>query len=313
MLKFEEISYNYFGKCLKISNDAMEMLVTIDLGPRIISYKLKGKENIMCEDIDENSTMEGGTFADVFGDKKWYIYGGHRLWFSPEHNPRSYYPDNDKVEYVIEGNKVTFTPPAQFENEMQFEMTVEADDLTAEVKVGHRITNLSEREIEISPWAMTVVDRNSVAILPQCQKDTGLLSNRNISLWAYTDVYDDRLMIGNRYITIKQDSDCKRNLKVGFNNEDGWLGMLNKGQFFVKRYDYLENAKYPDNHCNCECFTNFFMMEVESLGELKVLRKDESVSHDEWWNLFECGESFDRKSEESIDEFLTKQIMPIQL
>ena len=89
--------------------------------------------------------------------------------------------------------------------------------------------------------------------------------------------------------------------------------MLNKGQFFVKRFDYLENAKYPDNHCNCECFTNFFMMEVESLGELKVLRKGESVSHDEWWNLFECGESFDRKSEESIDKFLTKQIMPIQL
>lgn len=311
MLKFEEINYDYFGKCLKITNEAMEMLVTVDLGPRIISYHLLGKENIMCEDRNENSTMAGGLFSEVFGDKKWYIYGGHRLWFSPEHNPRSYYPDNDRVDYKIEGNKVTFTPPPQYENGLRFEMTCEFSDLTAEVRVGHKITNLSDSEVKLSAWAMTVVDENSTAILPQCQKDTGLLSNRNLSLWAYTDIYDDRLFIGNKFITVKQSTCAKRNLKVGLNNEDGWLGMLNKGQFFVKKFDYDQAAEYPDNHCNCECFTNFFMMEIESLGPLTVLGKGDSACHTENWNIFACDLSFDRKNEDSIDEFLTHQVMPI--
>lgn len=308
MLKFNEIDYGYFGKCLEIQNGVVKMLVTIDKGPRIIGFNLLGKENIMCEDIEENSTMSGGLFSEVFGDKKWYIYGGHRLWFSPEHNPRSYYPDNDKVEYKIEGNKVTFTPPAQFENQMQFEMTVEMSENSSEVKVSHKIVNLADREIEISPWAMTVVDENSVAILPQSSKDTGLLSNRNLSLWAYTDIYDDRLFIGNKYITVKQNSDCSCNLKVGFNNEDGWLGMLNKGQLFVKKFEYLENASYPDNHCNCECFTNFFMMEIESLGELKKLAKGQSVCHDEVWSIYPCDEEFDRRNEKSVSEFVEKYV-----
>lgn len=308
MLKFNEIDYGYFGKCLEIQNGIVKMLVTIDKGPRIIGFNLQGKENIMCEDIEENSTMSGGLFSEVFGDKKWYIYGGHRLWFSPEHNPRSYYPDNDRVEYKIEGNKVTFTPSAQFENQMQFEMTVEMSENSSEVKVGHKIVNLADEEIEISPWAMTVVDKNSVAILPQSSKDTGLLSNRNLSLWAYTDIYDERLFIGNKYITVKQNSDCSCNLKVGLNNEDGWLGMLNKGQLFVKKFKYLENASYPDNHCNCECFTNFFMMEIESLGELKRLAKGQSVCHDEVWSIYPCDDEFDRRNEKSISEFVEKYV-----
>lgn len=311
MVNYSEKDYGYFGKCLEISNNVMEMLVTLDVGPRIISYKLVGKENIMCEDKDENSTMEGGEFAKVFGDKKWYIYGGHRLWFSPEDDPRSYYPDNDRVEYKIHKNTVIFTPPCQFENQLQFEIQLTFDDLTAEVKVSHKITNLSNEKVKIAPWALTVLDKNAVALLPQSVKDKGLLSNRNISLWSYTDVYDNRLFIGNKYITVKQDSYCDKKLKVGLNNEDGWIAALVKGQFFVKRFDYLEKAEYPDHHCNCECFTNFFMIEVESLGELKSLNKGESVFHDEWWNLFACNETFDNRNEESVETFLSHQIMPI--
>lgn len=306
MLNFSEIDYGYFGKCLEIQNGIVKMLVTIEKGPRIIGFNLLGKDNIMCEDVEENSTMSGGVFSDVFGDKKWYIYGGHRLWFSPEHNPRSYYPDNDRVEYEIVGNKVTFLPPPQTENGLQFVMSVEFSENSCEVKVSHEIVNLADEEIEISPWAMTVVDKNSVAILPQSSKDTGLLSNRNLSLWAYTDIYDDRLFIGNKYITVKQDSQCACNLKVGLNNEDGWLGMINKGQLFVKKFEYMDNAKYPDNHCNCECFTNFFMMEIESLGELKVLKKGESVCHDECWSIYPCDASFDRRDEKSVNEFVLK-------
>ena len=83
MLKHEYIDYGYFGRCLKVSNESIEALITVDKGPRVISLKCSGMENIMGEDINEHSTMSGGRYAEVFGDKKWFIYGGHRIWFSP--------------------------------------------------------------------------------------------------------------------------------------------------------------------------------------------------------------------------------------
>ena len=36
MIKIKETTYGNFGKCLAISNDTMEIYVTIDIGPRII-------------------------------------------------------------------------------------------------------------------------------------------------------------------------------------------------------------------------------------------------------------------------------------
>lgn len=31
-------SYKHYGKCLKITNDLLEILITVDVGPRIIYF-----------------------------------------------------------------------------------------------------------------------------------------------------------------------------------------------------------------------------------------------------------------------------------
>ena len=141
MVKHEYINYGYFGRCLKISNDSIEALVTVDIGPRVISLKCNGMENIMGEDTNAYSQMSGGKFAELFGDRKWFLYGGHRLWLSPEDDPESYYPDNDPVDVKIEGSKFTFTPPEQAEIGLQFGLEMEFDETKGEVKVTHTIIN----------------------------------------------------------------------------------------------------------------------------------------------------------------------------
>lgn len=308
-MRFDYIDYPYYGRCLRAANDSIEALITVDIGPRVISLKCNGMENIMCEDTDENSTMAGGKFAEVFGEnKKWYLYGGHRLWFSPEDEPKSYYPDNDPVDVKIEGNTVTLTPPPQSEIGLAMQMILEFDDNSSKIKVTHKIKNTADDKKKIAAWAMTVVDRESTAILPQCTKPTGLLPNRTYTIWPYSDMQDDRLYFGNKYITIKQDPDCKANFKLGFNDDNGCLGMYGKGQLFVKRFGYIENAEYPDNGCNCECFTNFFMMEVESLSPLYELEKNDEITYVENWSLIPCPDGFDRKNEQSIIEFAQKFI-----
>lgn len=307
-MNYREIDYDYFGRCLELKNDKCTMLIMIEKGPRVISFKLNGKDNIMCEDKSEQTVMTGGKFAEMFGDDKWFIYGGHRLWVSPEHDPKSYYPDNKKVSYVIDGNKVTLTPPPQLETDMQFSMEVEFSETDAAATVTHRINNIGNSNMTISPWAMTVVDKNAVSIMPQSEKQTGLLSNRNFTVWPYTDLTDDRLYIGNKYLTLQQVPGAETNIKIGFNDDKGWLASLNKGQLFIKRFPYNEGASYPDNNCNCEVFTNFFMMEIESLGELKEIQPDETLTHIEDWELIPCDDTFDRRDDKSIDEFVKKYI-----
>ena len=52
--------YKNFGKCMEISNGTVKALVTVDIGPRVIYYGVKGM-NIMHEDIDR-LTNKGGDF-----------------------------------------------------------------------------------------------------------------------------------------------------------------------------------------------------------------------------------------------------------
>ena len=46
--------------------------------------------------------LEDGKYDEYYYESAtWYIYGGHRLWLTPESSPETYYPDNDKVKYEI--------------------------------------------------------------------------------------------------------------------------------------------------------------------------------------------------------------------
>ena len=118
MISIKEVTYKNFGKCLSLTNDLMELLVTVNIGPRIIKCNLRGKENMMYEDIDRVNVTDA---SSVYGEgKNWYIYGGHRLWLSPESLPETYYPDNDRVLYSTCSTGAEFTPPVQSVRNLQF-------------------------------------------------------------------------------------------------------------------------------------------------------------------------------------------------
>ena len=63
----EEASYKNYGKCLSISNGLIEMLITVDVGPRIIRCSHMGKENLMFEDIGRTLTHD---VSSLYGEGK---------------------------------------------------------------------------------------------------------------------------------------------------------------------------------------------------------------------------------------------------
>jgi len=56
---------------------------------------------------------------------------------------------------------------------------------------------------------------------------------------------------------------------------------------FVKRFDFVENAAYPDMNSNTEIYTAGSFVEVESLSPLQRLQAGEAIVYTERWQLFE--------------------------
>jgi hypothetical protein len=281
----KEITYGQWGNCIEVSNGIIDLIATLDFGPRIIRFGLVGRENEFFEDKELELT-QGGEQFNVFGGGEWHIYGGHRLWHSPEVSPRSYYPDNSKVSWTEVENGIKLRPEEEKWNQMQKEIEIIMSPESAKVKVIHRITNTGAWDVEFAPWALSVMAPGGKEVVPQPQRDTGLLGNRILALWPYTKMNDKRVYWGDKFITLQQDPNAEGPFKFGLTNEDGWAAYFNHNNMFVKYYKHNKDGVYPDFGVSYETYTNKFMLEIESLGELKRTAPGETVEHIEEWEIF---------------------------
>lgn len=309
MVKVKELdSYKAYGRVLSISNGVVEAYVTLDVGPRIIRYGFVGSQNIMNDDRSLFTPSAKDNYEDYFGKgKKWDNMGGHRIWASPESYPETYYPDSEPIKYEITENGAVFTPAPEKENGMskQLEIKMDADDTNMQVIM--RIKNISDKPLKYSIWGLSVSAKNGTVIIPMNTNDTGLLSNRIISVWPYTDMSDERLYWGKKYVTLKQDVNAKCPIKLGFDLNGGKVFYVLGDEVFCKRYEVNHpNGTYPDGGCSFETYTNADFIELESLGELKTFASGETASHSEFWSLLKKPCEVDLKNDASIDNFISK-------
>ena len=88
--KVEKVEYKGWKNNLKLSNGTVELIATLDVGPRVIRYAFVGGDNVLKEYADQLGKS---------GEKDWQIRGGHRLWHAPEAQPHTYFPDNAPVDF----------------------------------------------------------------------------------------------------------------------------------------------------------------------------------------------------------------------
>ncbi|MCL2095480.1 MAG: hypothetical protein FWH10_01090 [Oscillospiraceae bacterium] len=308
--------YKNFGRCKIISNKFCEIYVTTDIGPRIIKANLTDKENLMFNDVDRTMRED---VSSVFGEGKyWHIYGGHRLWVSPEDMPRTYYPDNEPVAVSIDdiNGRILFTPPVQKINNLQHSLEIEMSGDKPNIKVTHKIENTGEKEITGAIWALSVMTDGGIVVCPQPDEDTGLLGNRLLALWPYSKMTDSRVNFFDKYITVRQDGNISEKFKFGINNTKGWLAYYNHGQILKKIYEpnHSNNKTYPDGGMSTEVFANNLFVEAETLSELRTIKHGESITHTEIWELIEVKDSetpdFDFNSnQDKTDAFVRKYII----
>ena len=290
MVKYEYTNC-FLGKAVTLSDGKTELTVTLDVGPRIISLRTylekqgRMSNNIMYEDVPDVVNKDCSSY---YGEGKvWHIYGGHRLWLSPE-DITTYYPDSYPVEFQPIDNGGIFTPRKWDKVEVQPSIKVEF--LDEGIKVTHSMTNLGEAR-KLCLWALTVMKAGGVMILPLSTEDTGLLANRNIVMWSYASLNDFRFYLGDdKAILTSVEVEpspfkfgaYKRDLYATYELDDGDGTVL-----FSKKVQGVDGAEYPDYTCNFESYCTNVIHEIETLSPIRFVETGKTIEHVEIWNLKE--------------------------
>jgi len=275
----EIVPYGGWDRCARFAIGKIEMLVTLEVGPRIIFFGMKGGPNELKEYPDQMGRS---------GDDKYHSYGGHRLWIAPEHEVRTMQPDNDAVENASGGNWDAFrSRPDKFF--MQKEIAIQLDKKRKAFKIRHRVYNRGAYDVSLAPWSITVMEEGGECLFPHAPfqpHPQRLLPVRPLVLWSYTRLDDSRFTLGPGVVRMRHDPKGS-NQKVGMPVAQGYAAYANHANLFLKRFDYQEGAHYPDMGCNFETFTRHDMLEIESLGPMQTIEGGAYVEHFETWYLID--------------------------
>ena len=264
--------------CHVVTSGDLELMITLDVGPRIISLSYNNSENLLY------------TFPDDFscqGATDYHHYGGHRLWTTPESISYSYHPENIPVT-VVDG---WFLSEKDLRNiQKGFRVTAIPEGFLLE----QRLTNLGNDVVESSPWGITMLKGGGFAIFPnepQAVYDaTSLLPARTLSIWSYTKLHDPRLIFGENYTTVKH-SETGENFKIGAYVSNGWGACIVDSLVFHKTFSGARDV-YPDYGANFEVFTCKELLEIETTGTMRKLQPGDNVTCKEVWQVFPLTEDF---------------------
>ncbi len=295
----EMVRYGGWKNNVRLLNRDVELIITADVGPRVIRFGFFKDRNIFAEFKDQL----GGT-----REKEWMIRGGHRLWIAPEEKPRTYELDNSPVSVERTRDGVMITQPTGTISGVQKKISIALARKTNNVKIVHILTNRRKKPVTLAPWALSVMAPKGVAIIPLPKKiphTERLTHNQEWSLWGYTDFSDPRWTFGSRYIFFRQDPKHGPN-KLGIAHREGWVAYLLDDMLFIKRFKWLEGCQYPDGGVNFETFSNEHMLELESLGPVVTLEHGQSVSHEERWSLHRNMPPI--RTEADVDNFIRRLV-----
>lgn len=271
------IPYRGWNRNARLSNGSVELIVTLDVGPRILRFGFINDFNLFKEFEEEL----GGTSEP---DMK--LRGGHRLWVSPEYD-HCYDPDNSPVHLEQDGPLHLRAWSSPETHGWQRGLEVQLDPHADRVTVTHLLRGIGPVAFPIAPWALTVLAPGGTAIIPQPPLGShpeDLLPNRTIVLWPYTELLDPRFQWGRPNLRVHQRPNGLPT-KIGLRHKLGWAGYLLKDRLFLKSIPFHHDAPYPDGGVNFELFTNWFMLELESLGPLQTLQPGQIIQHTEEWRL----------------------------
>jgi hypothetical protein len=116
-VKVEKVEYKGWKDCYRVANGEIELIVTGDVGPRIIRFGFVGGQNLFKEFTDQLGKSGEGTFQ---------LRGGDRVWKAPEDTIATWAPDNVPVEIQLTPTGLIAREPIEplkLQKEIEISMT----------------------------------------------------------------------------------------------------------------------------------------------------------------------------------------------
>src|ERR1700733_12056401 len=103
-VKVEKTAYKGWANCYRVTNGEVELVVTSDVGPRIIRFGFVGGQSLFKEYPDQLGKTGGGHFQ---------LRRGHRVWKPPEDPVATWAPDNAPVQIEIPSDGLVAREPVE--------------------------------------------------------------------------------------------------------------------------------------------------------------------------------------------------------
>ena len=276
-MKIKKIAFQGWKNCIELTNGDFRIVVTTEIGPRIVGAFLGKGENLLYLD----KKLLGTSNQSV-----WTNYGGHRIWHAPEDSVRSYCPDSRKVVVAeLRDGGVSFMAPREELTGIVKTINVYPEGNNS-FRIEHQIRNEGHWDIEAAAWGITQLMPGGTAILPMNHGPEGLVPNRSVNFWPYAKPSDPRFVYGDEFVLVKQTAKGAPT-KIGLNSAEGWCAYVNKNVVFVKQFEYFDENEYPDLGSSIEVYTEGGYLELETLGPLAILEPGDEVTHSEYWTAAE--------------------------
>ena len=290
----EKVEFLGLKNCLRIFNDTVDLIATTEIGPNIVRFGFVGERN------------------EFFNEPPLH-YGGHAMRHAPEVQERKF-PASDPVVVEKHNKFVRLTQPTEKPTGIQKEMDIPTSIKGNQVSIVHRLYNRGLWPVELAPWAYSLMQPGGKGIIPlppRCPPHSGgpLLPTSSMAIWCYCDLSDPRLVLGKKYVMVKQDSKVPGVYKIGMLVPDGWTAYYSDGRLFVVTIDYKEGAVYPDYNSTVEFWTGTGF-EFETLAPLVTLQPGASAEHVENWFLFR--DVPEQKNDNDIDRYILPLIKQIK-
>lgn len=284
-----EINDAEYGHIALVTDDDTEVAVTLDYGPRIVSVKIRGGENLLFNTRDE-------------------VYDrchGHKMRITLERSTNGIYCDDLPVRYSPMDGGVRFVQTIVDPASLEVTMDVVHSEEPGGVMVVHSVLNKSSEEVRLSIYTETPFPDRGFVFVPQSNTPEAEKPGRVLTLWHGVKWSDSRLFLGDQYITVTPTRTPSANrLKIGCNNTAGWCGYTNGESFFIKRYLHSRSALYP--FCSCSTFVTSCAgyMSLQTTSPFYRIAPGETARYVENWLLPQQKASLVSTDEKGLDEFI---------
>ena len=302
-LNVKDTNTEKFGHCALLTYEDIEIVVTLDYGPRIVSAKRGNNHNLIYNGEDLQFQRNHG----------------HKMRITIEKSTNAVYCDDFPVRYSPMSDGVSFIQTLNEPVQLELSMDVVFDTDIGDFMVVHSVYNKSKEDVKLSIYTETPFCIEGFVFIPQSNIRETDRPSRVVSLWDNCRWDDIRLFIGDQYITVHSDAFGKDDegdfrliggdfgksrLKIGTNNTAGFCGYIENGYSLIKRYVHNRNALYPFTSCSAFATVNEDYLSIQNTSPFYMIGPGESARHIESWIFAYCKNEIHFDNEPGLDEFI---------